>query len=228
MRTILLTLLTASTVFGQAKPACDRACLEGWIDRYLDAMLARDASKVPFAKDYKFTENGQRLIPPDGLWNTITAKGAYRTFVTDVEGQSVAMLGSIQEMNAGAMLGLRLKIRNNQITEAEQFIQRSPSSATGFERIGYKWTDPIPAAERVSRAGKVWSASRINTSRAWRRMTAKASIRFQRTAIALRTARIQRTFRRLPGSRALILKQQLATPRSGVASNSSKAASYTS
>jgi hypothetical protein len=160
MRIFILTLLAASAAFGQARPVCDRACLEGWIDRYLDAMVAHDASKVTFARDYKFTENGQRLVVPDGLWNTITAKGAYRLFVSDVETQSVGFLGSIQEMNAGAMLGLRLKIRNNQITEAEQFIQRSPSSAAGFERIGYKWTDPIPTNERASREALIELANK--------------------------------------------------------------------
>lgn len=171
MRTLLLTLLAASVLFAQAKGkgapvTCDRACLEGYVDRYLDAMVAHDSSKIPFARDYKFTENGQRLIPPDGLWNTMTAKGTYRLFVTDVEAQSVAFLGSIKEMDAGAMLGLRLKIRNNQITEAEQFIQRSPSSAAGFERIGYKWTDAIPAAQRRTREQLIETANKYFTGMA--------------------------------------------------------------
>ncbi|MEP6962302.1 MAG: hypothetical protein ABI995_09490, partial [Acidobacteriota bacterium] len=39
---------------------CDRACLDGYVDRWLDAMVAHDAKKAPFAKDAKFTENGQR------------------------------------------------------------------------------------------------------------------------------------------------------------------------
>jgi hypothetical protein len=166
MRIFALTLLAASAAFGQARVACNRACLEAYVDRYLDAMVAHDASKTPFAKDSKFTENGQRLLPGDGLWNTISAKGTYRQFVTDVEAQSVAFFGSIKEMNAGAMLGLRLKIRNNQITEAEQFIQRSPSSAAGFERIGYKWTDPIPGLERAPREQLITTANQYFTGMA--------------------------------------------------------------
>lgn len=170
MRTLLVTLLTATALFGQAKGRtpviCDRACLEGWVDRYIDAMVLHDASKVAFAKDAKFTENGQRLIPPDGLWNTMTAKGTYRLFVTDVETQSVGFFGSIKEMDAGAMLGLRLKIRDNKIEEAEQFIQRSPSSAAGFERIGYKWADLIPVAERASREELIATANKYFTGMA--------------------------------------------------------------
>lgn len=146
-RVFFSTLAFAAAAFGQ----CNRACLEPFVDKYLDAMVAHDPSKAPFAKGVKFTENGQRLELGDGLWNSITAKGTYRLFVTDVEAQQVAFLGSIQEAGKGAMIGLRLRIRNNQITEAEHFVQRSPNSAAGFERIGYKWTEPVPPAERMSR-----------------------------------------------------------------------------
>ena len=39
-------------------PPCDRACLEGFVDRYLDAMLANEVSPKLFARNVKFTENG--------------------------------------------------------------------------------------------------------------------------------------------------------------------------
>ena len=85
---------------------CDRACLEPFVDKYLDAMVAHNPAKAPFARGVKFTENGQRLELGDGLWNTMTGKGAYRLFVTDVEAQQVAFLGSITEGNVGAVIGL--------------------------------------------------------------------------------------------------------------------------
>ena len=170
MRTLLITLLSATALFGQAKGRtpviCDRTCLEGWANRYLDAMLAHDASKLPLARDYKFTENGQRLLLPDGLWNTITAKGTFKVIVADMEAQSVGYFGSIQEMDRGAVIGFRLKIRNNQITEAEQFIQRSPSSAAGFERIGYKWLDPIPVVARATREELIATSDKYFTGMA--------------------------------------------------------------
>ncbi|MEI9811261.1 MAG: hypothetical protein WDO18_00675 [Acidobacteriota bacterium] len=136
------------------------------MDRYVDAMLAHDPSKIPVSKDFKFTENGQRLTLPDGLWNTITGKGAYRLFVDDVEAQSVGFFGSLQENGQGIMVGIRLKIRDKQITEAEQFIQRSPSSAAGFERIGYKWAEPIPAGERLTREQLIETANKYFTGMA--------------------------------------------------------------
>jgi hypothetical protein len=140
--------LISGVVFGQA---CDRACLEGLVDRYLDAVIAHDPSKAPIVKNAKFTENGQKLDLGDGLWNTMSGKGSYRLFVTDPEAGEVAFLGSIREDNTPAMIALRLKVRNRQIAEIETFIQRSDRSALGFEKIGYPWTETIPPAERMTR-----------------------------------------------------------------------------
>ena len=139
----------------QAAAACDRACLEAFVDQYLDAVVAHEPRRLPFAKNAKFTENGQTLELGDGAWRTITAKGTYRMFVTDVEAGSVAFLGSIKEADTPAMLGLRMKIRKGQIAEARDAIQRSDKSADGFDKIGYTWQEPIPPAERMSRADLV-------------------------------------------------------------------------
>jgi hypothetical protein len=69
-------------------PSCDRACLEGYVDRYLDAMLANEISATLFARDVKFTENGIRLpLGSEGLWFGMSGKGKYRFYVPDVEGE---------------------------------------------------------------------------------------------------------------------------------------------
>jgi hypothetical protein len=135
-----------------ASGSCDRACLEGFVDRYLDALLAHDPRKVPFASDVKFTENGQKLELGDGLWRTFTGKGTYRLFVADVAAGHVAFLGSITEADTPAMLALHLRIRNGKISAAETLVQRNEKSARGFDEIGYKWDETVPASERMSRA----------------------------------------------------------------------------
>jgi hypothetical protein len=73
---IFLTAMAATALLAaQASPRCDRACLEGWLDRYVDAFVAHTPSRVSFTKGVKFTENGQRLEPGDGTWRTVTARG---------------------------------------------------------------------------------------------------------------------------------------------------------
>ena len=149
----LLAVLLAAIRHNEAAAAqpCERACLEGFVDQYLEAMLAHDPHRAPFATDVQFTENGQKLELGDGLWRTFSGRGSYRMFVDDVEAGHVAFLGSIREADTPAMLALHLRIRNGKITAAETLVQRNEKSALGFEEIGYMWREPLVAAERRSR-----------------------------------------------------------------------------
>ena len=42
---------------------CDRACLNGFVDKYFDALVSHCTCNVPFAPDVKYTENGERRSP---------------------------------------------------------------------------------------------------------------------------------------------------------------------
>jgi hypothetical protein len=97
MVAIFMALLPAA--FAQkGKPACDRACLEGYVDKYLDAMLAHDPSPKLFAKNVKFTENGVRLpFGNEGLWYDMAGKGTYKFYIPDVETQQIAFIGTVLE-----------------------------------------------------------------------------------------------------------------------------------
>lgn len=131
---------------------CDRACLEGYVDQFLDAVIAHDPQRVPFGKDLKYTENGQKLDLGDGIWRTLTAKGLFRMFVTDVQAGQVAFLGSVREDDIPAVIAVHLTLRNRRVAAAEVFIQRNEKSAEGFDKIGYTWMDVVPSGERLSRA----------------------------------------------------------------------------
>jgi hypothetical protein len=148
---VLTSLTLPHGVAKAASSSCDRTCLEGFVDQYLDAMLAHDPKRAPFAPDAKLTENGQRLELGDGLWRTLTAKGTYRMFVPDVQAGHVSFLGSIKEADTPAMLALHLRIRKGQISAVETLVQRNETSALGFEEIGYTWRDSLSAGERMSR-----------------------------------------------------------------------------
>jgi hypothetical protein len=50
-----------------AAEACDRACLEGFVDQYLAALVAQDPAKLPLAKNARYTESGQELKLGDGI-----------------------------------------------------------------------------------------------------------------------------------------------------------------
>lgn len=116
-------------------PNCGRVCLQGFMDRYLEAMLNRDVSDDLFAHDVKFTENGIRLpLGNEGLWYGMSGLEGYRFYVPDIETQQIAMLASVKEnMGNGGQndgqgnnvgLSVRLKIRDGLIQEVEQLVSR--------------------------------------------------------------------------------------------------------
>ncbi len=133
---------------------CDRACLENAIDTYIDAVIAHDPAKVMLAADAKFTENGQRLEPGDGLWNTASGRGTYKLYISDPQGRQAGFIGTIYENGVPAILALRLKLDNLQISEIETFIARSDSGALKLEELAVPhpvFLEAIPPEERISR-----------------------------------------------------------------------------
>jgi hypothetical protein len=147
--------------------ACDRACLEGFVDRYLDAVIAHDPKLAPLSKNVKFTENGQKLVIPDGLWNSMAGKGTYRLFVDDPQGGSVAFIGTIKEEGrtpsepVAGVIALRLKLDNRQISEVETFVVRNPQTAERLEKIGipnHLFLEAVPEGQRMSRADLIKTA----------------------------------------------------------------------
>ncbi len=145
---VLLALLPAVFAQPAAKVTCDRACLENYINRYLDAMLAHKASPDLFAKNCRFTENGVELpLGEEGLWYSMSGKGTYKFYVPDIETQQVAFIGTVKEGGAApgaktapgakpatpttVAVAIRLKIVNGLITEAEQLAVRPEQSLFG-------------------------------------------------------------------------------------------------
>lgn len=149
---------------------CDRACFEQLVDDYLDAVIERDPSQVALSEDVRFTENGQELAIPDGLWNTMKSRGDYRIFVTDVAAQQVAFIGNIAEdhrepaQETPALLALRLRLRDGEITEIEHFVVRSDAAAR-FSGLSPDpiFTQTIPEDERMSRQELLVQANKYFT-----------------------------------------------------------------
>lgn len=138
---------------------CDRACLENYVDRYLDAVIANNPDAIALADGVRFTENGQQLNLRDGLWQTMQGKGDYRIFVADVPAQQVAFIGNIFEEHRDpsqmtpALLALRLRITEEGISEIEHFVVRSTSAAERIAGLSPRsiFRTPVPENLRMSR-----------------------------------------------------------------------------
>ena len=162
--------------------SCQRECLEGFVNRYLQAMADGIVDPALFAGNARFTENGVEMpLGNEGLWATTSAVGTYKFYVPDVETQQVAFLGTVLEVATSSATGpareaeavglsLRLRIVDGKITEVEQIAARpdrplganaaaptSPFGATGaaVEAMGSphpEFLEAIPENERMTRA----------------------------------------------------------------------------
>ena len=163
-----LGTLVGGFATAQQSNSCDRTCLNGFVDQYLDALVKHDPKLVPLTKNVKYTENGQRLDPGDGIWRSMAAKGSYRLFVTDTQTGEVAFLGTIREQGrmpgeqVPGVIALRLKVVNRQIPEVEMLIARSDRSALNFEKLGspnHLFNEEVPPAQRMSRDDLIKTAN---------------------------------------------------------------------
>jgi len=142
--------------------SCDRACLDGFIDSYLDALAAEDFSHLAVTATVQFTEDGQRLQLGDGLWNTCTGKGTYKFYMEDVEAQEVGFFGTMREAGLPIILALRMKMDGGKISEIETIVVRDVLDAQNLEKRGHPnplFTQSIPSPERASRADLVQTAN---------------------------------------------------------------------
>jgi hypothetical protein len=175
--TLLAACLGVSALPAQAQVAgvplemepntCDRACLEGTVERYLQAMSDGTVSDDLFARAVRFTENGVELpLGNEGLWATTVSPQGYRLIVPDVTTGQVAALVTVQEQASSSATGpqrapepvgvsLRLRIdRAGKITEVEQIAAR-PDRPLGA--ASGPSTNPFPAiGAAVQAIGSPW------------------------------------------------------------------------
>jgi hypothetical protein len=148
--------LTAST--GPIPLNCDRTCLEGVLDQYLEAVVARDPSRLPLSRDVMYTENNQVLQIGDGFWKTAQGIGNYKHYFADPELGQVAFMGTMREAGTLLLLSLRLRIELGRITEVEAVFFRpgggGPNNIEGMDKAGRPedvWFRSIPLSQRLSR-----------------------------------------------------------------------------
>lgn len=145
----------AQTVGGGVAPPCDRACMTGLVDRYLEALVAHDPTGLPLNRDVKFTENTARLeVGTEGLWVAASeAPAGPRIYAIDVPAGQAGFYGVMNERGRPLLMALRLKLVNGQITEIEHVLARSlrEDALRNLARPRAEFTADVPAADRLPR-----------------------------------------------------------------------------
>jgi hypothetical protein len=130
------------------RDTCDRACLNGHMDRYLTALIARDPSRVPTTSTVRFTENSKTLRLGEGAWKTATELGTFRIEFADVQEGQAGFIGVLQEGAKSTMLAVRLKVVSQRIAEVETILARVSLGGESDLAPG-KLTTGRPAWERI-------------------------------------------------------------------------------
>jgi hypothetical protein len=136
---------------------CDRKCLYGFVDAYVDALLAKDPSRVSWAKTVKFTENNVALKIGDGLWGTISGRTAYDLRAADPANGQAVFFGVVEERGVLSFFAIRLKVEDRRVAEVETLIDRKgygpgpfgePSSLAAVPVL----SEDVPPDKRTPRA----------------------------------------------------------------------------
>jgi len=136
LKAIVIVLLSSGALGAangpQAAPVqCDRACLIMTTNIYLAGLVAHDPSIVKFSPDVKFVENTVPMKPGEGFWKSASAiPTTFKIYVPDVVAQQIGFLGVMLENDRPIEIGLRLKIVDGQIVEAEHLIARNLSATS--------------------------------------------------------------------------------------------------
>ena len=137
---------------------CNRACLEGVMEQYIAALLARDPKRLPLSADGKYTEQDQVMDVGDGFWKTVTGRGSYNHFFSDPVGGQVGWMGTMKEKGGPLLVAIRLRVQLGRITEIENGFFRAggggPNNIAAMDKLGGPealWLQPIPAGQRASR-----------------------------------------------------------------------------
>ena len=131
----------------------DRDCLEGFITKYLDTMIAHNPGSLPVAAGVKFTEDCKEMKLGEGLWKNISGLTSYRRDILDVrQGVAVSFL-VVDEAKSPVMLVMRLKIDNQKITEIETMVIRNKKEGMLFNLENLKTASEtmtsFPAKEQL-------------------------------------------------------------------------------
>ena len=116
---IALAVTFGSGSLIHAKPACDRACLTGFVDTYFTALADNRPGSVPLAPTAKITTNGQLTKLDQAFWDS-AERTVYRWDIVNEQLGDVASEAVVLNADGSkTMYMVRLKVLGGKITEIE-------------------------------------------------------------------------------------------------------------
>jgi hypothetical protein len=134
---------------------CDRNCLIGIMDGYMDAIYKHDPKAVPpMTIDVRMTENTGVMTVGEGvLWRFKVEPTTFKIYIADPVAGQVALQARLKIGGQNALVAVRLKMDRGKIQEIEQLYDRNindaavPLLTTPLPIL----TADVPPAERSTR-----------------------------------------------------------------------------
>jgi hypothetical protein len=166
-RLLLFGFFALASAYGAG---CDRACLKGVLDQYLNAVVQHNPAAAPLTVGFRQTENAMVRRPGTGIWVSAKALGKMQRRYFDAESEQAGYFGTLEEESGTAVVTVRLKIDDRKISEAEWHVARKGDPGIGVgagAQANASFHDPdnltahppaervVPKSERVSRADMI-------------------------------------------------------------------------
>ena len=146
---------------GRVKP-CDRECLVGYINTYLDALVSKDRSGLPLAEEVWLTENTAHIDLGEGtLWRSQVQQTPFKIVVADPVTGQVAAQTVLNIQGRPALVAVRLKIERRMISEIEELIDPkvAPEAMELLQKPRDVMVDDLAPARRSSREYMLYAAN---------------------------------------------------------------------
>ena len=138
-----------------ASSGCDRNCLLDVMKGYVDALVARDASKLKVSSSLKYTENGATAKLGETVWTSAMSvvDGTMLTFADPVEKNVASQFVFSESGSTQKIYQVRLKVDEGAIIEIESMVVKSGDQF--FNPAGMKpeavFLEMVPADKRATR-----------------------------------------------------------------------------
>jgi hypothetical protein len=140
---------------------CDRACLVGIMDGYMNAVYKHDPKVVPsLAMDVRMTENTGVMNVGEGvLWRSKVEPTGFRIYIADPVFGQAALQARLKIEGQNALVAVRLKVDRGKIQEIEHLYVRNSAFDRAIDDAALPLltaplpilTTDVPAEQRTSR-----------------------------------------------------------------------------
>jgi hypothetical protein len=115
----LLRLVAVTAQAQDTSAACDRACLQQMLDKYLVAVFKHDPAAAQLTDDHYATEDTVVIHNGEGFWKNVSGYGAAQGRYFDPVNETAAFLGLLKQDGQDTITSVRIRVVDHKISEAE-------------------------------------------------------------------------------------------------------------